>query len=72
MSLSIITINLNNRNGLQRTFDIVVGQTFTDYEWIVIDGGNTSTKIRKKHRINHYTADCVKIRSLLCKTLENI
>ena len=39
--LSIITVNLNNRDGLQRTIDSVVGQTFTDYEWIVIDGGST-------------------------------
>lgn len=41
MKLSIITVNLNNRNGLQRTIDSVVSQTFTDYEWIVIDGGST-------------------------------
>lgn len=41
MTLSIITVNLNNREGLQRTIDSVVGQTFTDYEWIVIDGGST-------------------------------
>ena len=40
-TLSIITVNLNNRDGLQRTIDSVVGQTFTDYEWIVIDGGST-------------------------------
>lgn len=41
MTLSIITINYNNRDGLQRTLDSVVSQTFTDYEWIVIDGGST-------------------------------
>lgn len=41
MTLSIITVNLNNREGLQRTIDSVVSQTFTDYEWIVIDGGST-------------------------------
>lgn len=41
MKLSIITVNLNNRDGLQRTIDSVVSQTFTDYEWIVIDGGST-------------------------------
>lgn len=39
--LSIITVNLNNRDGLQRTIDSVVSQTFIDYEWIVIDGGST-------------------------------
>ena len=40
-TLSIITVNLNNRDGLQRTIDSVVNQTFDDYEWIVIDGGST-------------------------------
>lgn len=40
MTLSIITINYNNLDGLQRTIDSVVGQSFTDYEWIVIDGGS--------------------------------
>lgn len=41
MKLSIITINLNNKDGLQKTIDSIVSQTFTDYEWIVIDGGST-------------------------------
>ena len=41
MKLSIITVNLNNRDGLQKTIDSVVSQTFKDFEWIVIDGGST-------------------------------
>lgn len=41
MKLTIITINLNHKEGLQRTIDSIVNQTFTDYEWIVIDGGST-------------------------------
>lgn len=41
MTLSIITVNLNNLEGLKRTYDSVVSQTFTDYEWLVIDGGST-------------------------------
>lgn len=41
MKLSIITINYNNHNGLQKTIRSVVTQTFKDYEWIVIDGGST-------------------------------
>ncbi len=41
MQLSIITVNLNNRDGLQKTIDSVVSQTFKDFEWIVIDGGST-------------------------------
>jgi len=41
MRLSIITINYNNRDGLARTIESVKSQTFSDYEWIVIDGGST-------------------------------
>ena len=41
MKLSIMTVNLNNREGLQKTIDSVVSQTFKDFEWIVIDGGST-------------------------------
>lgn len=39
--LTIITINFNNKEGLKRTIDSIVNQTFTDYEWIVVDGGST-------------------------------
>lgn len=41
MILSIITVNLNNRDGLQKTLDSIICQTFKDFEWIVIDGGST-------------------------------
>lgn len=41
MKLSIITINYNNKAGLQKTIDSVVCQTWKDYEWIIIDGGST-------------------------------
>lgn len=41
MKLSIITINYNNRTGLEKTIQSVLSQTFTDYEYIIIDGGST-------------------------------
>ena len=41
MRLSIITINYNNLDGLRKTIDSVVSQTFRDFEWIIIDGGST-------------------------------
>lgn len=40
MKLSIITINLNNKVGLQKTIDSVIAQTHKDFEWIIIDGGS--------------------------------
>ena len=38
--ISIITINLNNREGLEKTIRSVVDQTSRDFEWIIIDGGS--------------------------------
>lgn len=39
--ISIITVNLNDVEGLKRTMTSVFGQTFKDFEYIVIDGGST-------------------------------
>lgn len=40
MELSVITINLNNRDGLQKTCQSVLSQTWKEFEWIIIDGGS--------------------------------
>ncbi len=40
-NLSIITINYNNLDGLKRTLESVVSQTWREFEYIVIDGGST-------------------------------
>jgi glycosyltransferase involved in cell wall biosynthesis len=39
--LSIITINYNNKNGLEQTIESVVNQENVDFEYIIIDGGST-------------------------------
>ena len=41
MKFSIITINYNNRDGLRKTIESVISQSYKDYEFIVIDGGST-------------------------------
>jgi len=41
LKLSIITINFNNAEGLQKTMESVFRQTSADFEYIVIDGGST-------------------------------
>jgi glycosyltransferase involved in cell wall biosynthesis len=49
--LSIITVNLNNVIGLEKTIESVTNQGFTNYEFIIIDGGSTdgSVEIIKKY-----------------------
>lgn len=39
--VSIITISYNNAKGLLRTIESVANQTYTDYEYIIIDGGSS-------------------------------
>lgn len=41
MKYSIITINFNHREGLRRTIESVITQSYNDYEYIIIDGGST-------------------------------
>lgn len=50
MTLSIITINLNNSVGLKKTAESISSQSCKNYEWIVIDGGSTdgSKEIMKR------------------------
>lgn len=59
--LSIITINFNNADGLQKTIKSVVGQTFKDYEYIIIDGGSTDGSIEiinnNKRFINYWVSE---------------
>lgn len=51
MKYSIITVNYNNKEGLRRTIESVIHQTFRDFEYIVIDGGSTdgSTDVLKEY-----------------------
>lgn len=39
--LSIITINYNNKIGLEKTVQSVLCQSFKDFQFIIIDGGST-------------------------------
>ena len=40
MKFSIITVNYNHRDGLIKTINSVINQTYRDYEYIIIDGGS--------------------------------
>ena len=55
--LSIITINYNDKTGLEKTIKSVIAQSENNFEYIVIDGGSTdgSTDIieKYKHKITY-------------------
>lgn len=42
MKISIVTINFNNAEGLRKTIDSVVAQTYKEYEHIIVDGNSTN------------------------------
>lgn len=45
LKLSVITINFNNVDGLKKTIQSVVSQMYSNYEYIIIDGGSTDGSI---------------------------
>lgn len=59
MKISVITINLNNIQGLQATIRSVKSQSFHDYEWIVIDGGSSDGSKQLIEDNRDYFAYCV-------------
>jgi len=59
--LSIITINYNNLEGLKRTIESVVNQTWQEFEHIVIDGGSTDGSAEyietQSNKINYWVSE---------------
>lgn len=39
--LTVISVNLNDAEGLRATAASIVGQSVADFEWLVVDGGST-------------------------------
>jgi len=61
MKLSIITINLNNATGLEKTIYSVINQNFRDYEFIIIDGGSSDESLsiidKNQNKINYWISE---------------
>lgn len=59
--VSIITINYNNAEGLQRTMDSVLNQSCRDFEYIVIDGGSSDSSkdiiLSHRDRLTHWVSE---------------
>lgn len=45
IKISIITVCLNNKAGLKKTIESVIGQTYTNKEYIIIDGQSTDGSV---------------------------
>ncbi len=52
--ISIITVNRNNAEGLEKTIRSVVKQTYFDYEFIVIDGASTDASVDVIKKYSEY------------------
>jgi len=52
--ISIITVNWNNAEGLEKTIRSVIKQTYSDYEFIVIDGASTDTSVDVIKKYSEY------------------
>lgn len=61
MKYSIITVNYNNRDGLRKTIESVINQTYQGFEYIIIDGGSTdgSVEVIKEYadRITYWVSE---------------
>ena len=53
MTISIVTINWNNNAGLQRTLASLASQTYTDFEYIVVDGASTDGSVDTIKQYDH-------------------
>ena len=54
MKFSIITINYNNNKGLKKTIESVIGQTYKDFEYIIIDGGSDDGSVDTIKKYSNY------------------
>ena len=61
MKLSIITINFNDAQGLEKTIQSVINQTYTDFEYIVVDGASTDDSVdvinKYSDKLTHWVSE---------------
>ena len=59
--VSIITVNYNNSQGLERTIKSVAQQSYPDVEYIVVDGGSTDESVdlikQNEPAISHWVSE---------------
>lgn len=60
MKLSVITVNYNNIDGLRLTIDSVKSQVYSEFEFIIIDGGSTDGSqdlIKKTEGVDYWISE---------------
>lgn len=61
MLLSIITVSFNSSKYIRQTIESVIGQTFTDLEYIIIDGGSTDGTVdiikQYEDKVDYWTSE---------------
>lgn len=61
MKLSIITVNLNDKTGLEKTIKSVISQSFSDFEFIIIDGESIDGSIdiinQYKSKVSYWVSE---------------
>ena len=60
MALSIITINRNNAAGLEKTMNSVLSQSYSDFEYVVVDGASTDNSVDVIRRFSIQFCDRLK------------
>lgn len=60
MILTIITINRNNATGLEKTMASVLAQTYTEFEYVVVDGASTDGSVDVIRRFAPQFGDRIK------------
>ena len=58
--VTVITVNLNNLEGLKRTAESVIAQTCRDFEYIIIDGGSSDGSreyIARLPRVDYWVSE---------------
>lgn len=59
--LTIITVNYNNINGLKKTVESVINQTWKAFEFVVIDGGSIDGSMpyikSQKHHFDYWSSE---------------
>lgn len=61
MKLSIITINFNDAQGLEKTIQSVISQTYNDFEYIVVDGASKDGSVdvinKYSDKLTHWVSE---------------